>query len=72
MLILSRKVGEEICIGDEISIVIQKVQADGVRIGVRAPKDIPVHRREVYDRIKEDQEKADRKHNEALWKALTP
>ena len=58
MLILSRKVGEEICIGDEISIVIQKVQAGEVRVGVRAPKDVPVHRREVYDRIKEDEGKA--------------
>ena len=51
MLVLSRGRGEEIVIGDEISIVIVDVRGDRVRVGVSAPAEIPVHRREVKDAI---------------------
>lgn len=55
MLILSRKAGEEICIGDEIRILVHQINGGAVRIGVHAPKDVPVHRREVYEKIKEEE-----------------
>jgi carbon storage regulator len=52
MLVLTRKVGEVIMIGDDIVVEILHVCGGQVRIGITAPIDIPVHRREVYDRIK--------------------
>ena len=54
MLILTRRVGEKICIGDEIEITVLGVKGNQVRIGVNAPEEIPVHREEVYERIKEE------------------
>ena len=51
MLVLSRKVDEEILIGDNIRVVVIEVRGDKVRLGVAAPKDIPVHRKEVSDAI---------------------
>ncbi len=51
MLVLSRGRGEEIVIGDDISIVIVDVRGDRVRVGVNAPAEIPVHRREVKNAI---------------------
>lgn len=53
MLILTRKIGEEIVIGNDGAIVLKIVELGGgrVRLGFTAPKDIPVHRREVYDAI---------------------
>lgn len=52
MLVLSRKKNESIVINDDITIVIVEIRGDKVRLGVEAPKEIPVHRREVYDAIK--------------------
>jgi carbon storage regulator len=57
MLILTRCPLEAIMIGDDIRISIRAVQGNQVSIGITAPRDIPVHREEVYDRIK-DEEKA--------------
>lgn len=51
MLILTRRVGEEIMIGDEIRIVVISTAASSVKIGIHAPRDIEVHRKEVYDRV---------------------
>ncbi len=51
MLILSRKVGERIVIGDNVTIVVVEVRGDKVRLGIEAPKEVPVHRKEVYDAI---------------------
>jgi carbon storage regulator len=53
MLVLSRKNNESIVIGDGIVITIVDIRGDKVRLGIEAPKDVPVHRREVYDKIKE-------------------
>lgn len=53
MLILTRKVGENLLIGDDISITVLSVRGNQVKIGVDAPKDISVHREEIYHRIKE-------------------
>ena len=54
MLILSRKLEESIIIGDEIEIVVLEIKGDKVKIGVRAPAEIPVHRKEIYLAIKRE------------------
>ena len=52
MLVLSRAAGEEIVINDNIVITVIRIHGDKVRLGIKAPKDVSVHRREVYDAIK--------------------
>ena len=52
MLVLSRKKNESIMIDDRIKIVVVEIRGDKVRLGVEAPKEVPVHRQEVYDAIK--------------------
>jgi carbon storage regulator len=60
MLVLSRQRDESIMIGDEVEITIVDVRGDKVRLGITAPKHIPVHRREIYDAIqREKAQKAD-------------
>lgn len=54
MLVLSRKLEESIMIGDEIEIKVISVQGDTVKLGITAPKTIPVHRKEVYVEIEEE------------------
>jgi carbon storage regulator len=54
MLILTRNIGEQLRIGDDIVISILSVKGQQVRIGIDAPKDVPVHRSEIYDRIKNE------------------
>ncbi len=56
MLVLSRKKNESIVINDDITIVVVEIRGDKVRLGVEAPKEVPVHRREVYDAIKRQAE----------------
>ena len=58
MLVLSRKKNETIIIGDDITIVVVEIRGDKVRLGIEAPKHIPVHRREVYDAIKKEEREA--------------
>jgi carbon storage regulator len=58
MLVLSRKKNESIVINDDISIVVVEIRGDKVRLGVEAPKEVPVHRREVYDAIKRSEKQA--------------
>ena len=53
MLVLSRKKNESIVINDEVVVTIVEIRGDKVRLGIEAPKEVPVHRREVYDKIKE-------------------
>ncbi len=57
MLILTRHVGEGIMIGDDVVVRILQVNGNQVRIGIEAPKEIPVHREEVYKRILEGNKK---------------
>ena len=52
MLVLSRKKSESVVIGDNIKIMIVEIQGDKVRLGIEAPREIPVHRQEVFDAIK--------------------
>ncbi len=56
MLILTRRIGETVNIGDDIRVTVLGVKGNQVRLGVDAPKHIPVHREEVYERIKNEQE----------------
>ena len=55
MLVLSRKKNESIVINDDITIVVVEIRGDKVRLGVEAPREIPVHRREVYDAIRRNE-----------------
>jgi carbon storage regulator len=58
MLVLTRKVGESIRIGEDIEIVITAVEQNKVRIGVRSPRNVPVYREEVYRKIQESNREA--------------
>ncbi|KFZ28237.1 carbon storage regulator [Pseudidiomarina atlantica] len=58
MLILSRRVGETLMIGDDVKITILKVSGNQIRIGVEAPKDVSVHREEVYQRVLQEKQSA--------------
>jgi carbon storage regulator len=53
MLVLSRKKDESIVIRDDIVVTVVEIRGDKVRLGIDAPKEVPVHRREVYEAIKE-------------------
>ena len=54
MLILTRRVGETLMVGDEVSVTVLGVKGNQVRLGVNAPKEVAVHREEIYDRIKRE------------------
>ena len=55
MLILTRRIGESVYIGDEVRLTVLGVRGTQVRIGINAPKDVPVHREEIYYKIKNEQ-----------------
>ena len=54
MLILTRRVGETLMIGDDVSVTVLGVKGNQVRIGVNAPREVSVHREEIYERIKKE------------------
>lgn len=54
MLILTRRVGETLMVGDEVTVTVLGVKGNQVRIGVNAPKDVAVHREEIYQRIQQE------------------
>jgi carbon storage regulator len=56
MLILTRRVGETVMIGNDVTVTVLGVKGNQVRIGVNAPRDIAVHREEIYERIKREEQ----------------
>ncbi len=56
MLILTRRVGETVMIGDEVTITVLGVKGNQVRVGINAPKSVAVHREEIYERIRREQQ----------------
>ncbi|QLB40697.1 MULTISPECIES: carbon storage regulator CsrA [Mannheimia] len=56
MLILTRKIGEVLLVGDDVEITVLSIRGNQVKLGVNAPKEISVHRQEIYERIKASKE----------------
>lgn len=59
MLVLTRNTNEKVLIGDDIEVVVLSTTGGQVRLGIKAPKDVPVHREEVYQQIQQEQETKD-------------
>jgi carbon storage regulator len=66
MLILTRKLGENIRIGDNIRIVILDIKGSQVKLGIEAPSDVSVHREEIYEKIREENRRASRISSKAI------
>ena len=58
MLVLTRKVHQSIVIGDDVEVVVLEVRGEQVRLGIKAPKNVAVHRKEIYDQILEENKEA--------------
>lgn len=58
MLVLTRKVNQSIIIGTDIEVVVLEVRGEQVRLGIKAPRDVAVHRREIYEQIQEENRQA--------------
>lgn len=63
MLILTRRISETVMVGDDVTVTILAVKGNHVRIGIDAPKNVAVHREEIYRRIKREQEIEQTEHN---------
>jgi len=59
MLILTRRVGETVMIGNDVTVTVLGVKGNQVRIGVNAPRDVAVHREEIFERIKREEQEGD-------------
>jgi carbon storage regulator len=67
MLILTRRVGETVMIGNDITVTILGVKGNQVRVGINAPKSVAVHREEIYERIKREQGEGSHGHHSAEY-----
>jgi len=54
MLVLTRRIGETLTIGDDVRVTVMGIKGNQARIGINAPKEVPVHREEIYERIKRE------------------
>ncbi len=72
MLVLSRHRDESIMIGDDVVITIVDIRGDKVRLGIKAPQVIPVHRQEVYDAIRRENQDASQTTDEAAREVTPP
>lgn len=66
MLILTRRIGETLIIGDDVNITVLGVKGNQVRLGINAPKDVSVHREEIYLRIQQEKQGTDEETQEDL------
>ena len=66
MLILTRKVGESVAIGDDIQVSVVEIKGAQVKLGIRAPKDVTVHREEIYLKIQEENRRASQVSTDTL------
>ncbi len=64
MLILTRRIGETLMVGDDVTVTVLGVKGNQVRIGVNAPKDVAVHREEIYQRIQKERSNSDGSDNQ--------
>ena len=69
MLILTRKVGEAVAVGDDIQISVVEIKGTQVKLGIQAPKNIEVHREEIYQKIQEENRRAALVSKDALGEA---
>ncbi len=65
MLILTRRIGETLVVGDEVTVTVLGVKGNQVRLGVNAPKNVAVHREEIYERIQKEKQQTEKSSNEA-------
>jgi carbon storage regulator len=72
MLILTRRVGETIVIGDDVIVTVLGIKGNQVRIGINAPKDVSVHREEIYQRIQQEKNTTPKQEEVAPVAAATP
>ena len=65
MLVLNRRLNQTVCVGDKITLTVLAIKGGRVRLGITAPRDVPVHREEIYLRIQQEEKDSDGKDDES-------